>query len=87
MRTQALRDMTCDAAYAAFAEDTRGRLAPGFEADFCRDRPRCHARSPRGDIENEGARNCRGRTGFVWKHLVWLGITRVPGEPSLSLVS
>ena len=33
-RTQALRGMTCDAAYAAFAEDTRGRLAPGFAADF-----------------------------------------------------
>jgi len=26
--------MTCDAAYAAFEEDTRGRLAPGFAADF-----------------------------------------------------
>lgn len=33
-RTQALRGMTCDAAYAAFAEDTRGRLVPGFAADF-----------------------------------------------------
>ncbi|KAI0277876.1 amidohydrolase 3 [Russula aff. rugulosa BPL654] len=33
-RTQALRGMTCDAAYAAFAEDTRGRLVPGFVADF-----------------------------------------------------
>jgi predicted amidohydrolase YtcJ len=33
-RTQALRGMTRDAAYAAFAEDTRGRLAPGFAADF-----------------------------------------------------
>ncbi|KAI0297936.1 amidohydrolase family-domain-containing protein [Russula brevipes] len=33
-RTQALRGMTHDAAYAAFAEDTRGRLAPGFAADF-----------------------------------------------------
>lgn len=33
-RTQALRGMTCDAAYAAFAENTRGRLAPGFAADF-----------------------------------------------------
>jgi hypothetical protein len=33
-RTQALRGMTCDAAYVAFAEDTRGRLAPGFAADF-----------------------------------------------------
>jgi predicted amidohydrolase YtcJ len=26
--------MTCDAAYAAFDEDTRGRLVPGFDADF-----------------------------------------------------
>jgi hypothetical protein len=26
--------MTCDAAYAAFAEDTRGRLVPGFVADY-----------------------------------------------------
>ena len=26
--------MTHDAAYAAFAEDTRGRLVPGFVADF-----------------------------------------------------
>ena len=33
-RTQALRGMTCDAAYAAFAEDMRGRLVPGFAADF-----------------------------------------------------
>ncbi|KAF8494985.1 amidohydrolase 3 [Russula emetica] len=33
-RTQALRGMTRDAAYAAFDEDTRGRLAPGFAADF-----------------------------------------------------
>jgi len=33
-RAQALRGMTVDAAYAAFAEDTRGRLAPGFAADF-----------------------------------------------------
>lgn len=33
-RTQALRGMTCDVAYAAFAEDTRGRLVPGFAADF-----------------------------------------------------
>jgi predicted amidohydrolase YtcJ len=33
-RTQALRGMTRDAAYAAFAEDTRGRLVPGFVADF-----------------------------------------------------
>ena len=33
-RTQALRGMTCDPAYAAFAEDTLGRLAPGFAADF-----------------------------------------------------
>jgi len=31
---QALRGMTRDAAYAAFDEDTRGRLAPGFAADF-----------------------------------------------------
>lgn len=33
-RTQALRGMTHDAAYASFAEDTRGRLVPGFVADF-----------------------------------------------------
>ncbi len=33
-RTQALRGMTRDAAYAAFAEDTRGCLAPGYAADF-----------------------------------------------------
>ncbi|KAI0277880.1 amidohydrolase 3 [Russula aff. rugulosa BPL654] len=33
-RTQTLRGMTRDAAYAAFAEDARGRLAPGFAADF-----------------------------------------------------
>jgi len=33
-RAQALRGMTVDTAYAAFAEDTRGRLAPGFAADF-----------------------------------------------------
>jgi len=26
--------MTCDVAYAAFAEHTRGQLAPGFAADF-----------------------------------------------------
>ncbi|KAI0255480.1 amidohydrolase 3 [Lactifluus subvellereus] len=33
-RTQALRGMTRDAAYACFTEDTRGQLAPGFAADF-----------------------------------------------------
>ena len=33
-RTQALRGMTHDVAYAAFAEDTRGCLMPGFAADF-----------------------------------------------------
>jgi predicted amidohydrolase YtcJ len=33
-RAQALRGMTRDAAYAAFAEDTRGCLAPGYAADF-----------------------------------------------------
>ena len=33
-RTQALRGMTRDAAYACFTEETRGQLAPGFAADF-----------------------------------------------------
>jgi predicted amidohydrolase YtcJ len=33
-RVQALRGMTRDVAYAGFAEDKRGQLAPGFEADF-----------------------------------------------------
>lgn len=33
-RVQALRGMTRDVAYAAFAEHTRGQLAPGFAADF-----------------------------------------------------
>ncbi|KAI0270735.1 amidohydrolase family-domain-containing protein [Gloeopeniophorella convolvens] len=33
-RTQALRGMTRDAAYAAFAEHARGQLARGFAADF-----------------------------------------------------
>jgi predicted amidohydrolase YtcJ len=33
-RKQALRGMTHDAAYAAFAEETRGRLVPGLAADF-----------------------------------------------------
>jgi hypothetical protein len=33
-RVQALRGMTCDVAYAGFAEHTRGQLAPGFAADF-----------------------------------------------------
>jgi predicted amidohydrolase YtcJ len=33
-RIQALRGMTRDAAYASFAEDTHGQLAPGFAADF-----------------------------------------------------
>ncbi|KAH9976735.1 amidohydrolase 3 [Lactifluus volemus] len=33
-RTQALRGMTRDAAYASFVENTRGQLAPGFAADF-----------------------------------------------------
>ncbi|KAH9056815.1 amidohydrolase 3, partial [Lactarius vividus] len=33
-RVQALRGMTRDVAYAAFAENTRGQLAPGFAADF-----------------------------------------------------
>jgi predicted amidohydrolase YtcJ len=33
-RTQALRGMTRDAAYASFVENTRGQLVPGFAADF-----------------------------------------------------
>ncbi|KAI9508025.1 amidohydrolase 3 [Russula earlei] len=33
-RTQALKGMTSDTAYAAFSEDSLGRLAPGFAADF-----------------------------------------------------
>lgn len=33
-REQALALFTSDAAYAAFEEDRRGRIAPGFEADF-----------------------------------------------------
>ena len=33
-RVQALRGMTRDAAYAAFAEHTSGQLAPGFAADY-----------------------------------------------------
>ncbi|THH17484.1 hypothetical protein EW146_g3337 [Bondarzewia mesenterica] len=33
-RTQALRGMTCDAAYAAFAETERGMLIPGMKADY-----------------------------------------------------
>ncbi len=39
-RKEALALFTSDAAYAAFEEDRRGRLAPGFEADltvFARD--------------------------------------------------
>jgi predicted amidohydrolase YtcJ len=33
-RREALALFTSDAAYAAFEEDRRGRIAPGFEADF-----------------------------------------------------
>jgi len=33
-REQALALFTSDAAYAAFEENRRGRIAPGFEADF-----------------------------------------------------
>jgi predicted amidohydrolase YtcJ len=33
-RAEALALFTSDAAYAAFEEDRRGRIAPGFEADF-----------------------------------------------------
>ena len=33
-RAQALKGMTLDAAYAAFAEDTLGSLTPGKRADF-----------------------------------------------------
>jgi predicted amidohydrolase YtcJ len=33
-RAQALALFTSDAAYAAFEEDRRGRIAPGFEADL-----------------------------------------------------
>jgi predicted amidohydrolase YtcJ len=39
-RREALALFTSDAAYAAFEEDRRGRIAPGFEADlsvFARD--------------------------------------------------
>ncbi len=33
-RQEALALFTSDAAYAAFEEDRRGRIAPGFEADL-----------------------------------------------------
>ena len=32
---EAIRAFTCEGAYASFAEDRRGRLLPGFTADFC----------------------------------------------------
>ena len=32
---EAIRSFTAEGAYASFAEDRRGRLVPGFTADFC----------------------------------------------------
>ncbi|KAI0742748.1 amidohydrolase family-domain-containing protein [Daedaleopsis nitida] len=50
-RAQALKGMTLDAAYAAFAEDTLGSLSPGKRADFVvLDRDIMDESQPFGDI-------------------------------------
>jgi hypothetical protein len=47
-RKEALALFTSDAAYAAFEEDRRGRIAPGFEADLT-----VFARDPMAAAERE----------------------------------